>query len=101
MQLITCWIGCVTYVRMSLSLDINMIFIDEVDMDISNNELDDTLDCILDVTDGVDQEWKTVEDDNIVQNGSLEIEKTKTYYFLIKEYTKWIKNLEKAGLCYI
>ena len=48
---------------MSIQPDINAFFdiderIDEVDMDISENEVNNMLDSILDVTNGVGHVWK-------------------------------------------
>ncbi len=44
--------------------------------------------------------WEAVDDD-IIQEGTSETERTKTYYFPVGEYAKWIKDLEKAGLKYV
>ncbi|CAG8774165.1 16397_t:CDS:2 [Cetraspora pellucida] len=88
---------------MLLLLDINAIFdIEEEDMiisDGSNYELDNVLDSILDVTDGIGQTWKTRDDNNTTNNKS-ETEKFKTYDLPVSEYLEWIKNLEKEGLSY-
>ncbi|CAG8694186.1 677_t:CDS:1 [Cetraspora pellucida] len=70
---------------------------EEVDMDISDNELDNTLDSILDASDGVGQVWEVVDDD---LEETSEAEKVKTYHLSVNKYTEWIKNLKKIGLSY-
>jgi hypothetical protein len=89
--------------KADVPFDIEAIFdINEVaDMDISDNELDDTLDRILDATDGVGQMWEIVDDYNTMNEGLQEIERVKTYSFPVAEYEKWIKDLGKAGLNYV
>ncbi|KAF0442098.1 hypothetical protein F8M41_003712 [Gigaspora margarita] len=85
-----------------LPIDINAIFdIDEEsDMDISDNEIDDALDRIMDATDGVGEMWEMQDDDDILQD-SHNTEKSKTFHLSADSYEEWIKNLEKAGLSYI
>ncbi|CAI2191671.1 13309_t:CDS:1, partial [Funneliformis geosporum] len=65
------------------------------DMDISENEFDDVLDHVLDATDGIGQEWEAL-NDGILQEGTSETKRTKTYYLPLGEYAQWIKTLEKS-----
>ncbi|RIB04219.1 hypothetical protein C2G38_2222975 [Gigaspora rosea] len=86
--------------------DINTIFdiyeeVEEIDIDVSENDMDITLDSILDATDSVGHMWEAVEDDKMVPEGLLESERVKTYSLPLDEYVTWIKNLEKAGLSYV
>src|SRR2546423_1638056 len=87
---------------MSIPPNINAIFnideeVEEVDMDLSDNDID----FILDATDGVGHVWEGVEDDNTMSEETSETERMKTHLLPVDEYTNWIKDLEKAGLSYV
>ncbi|CAG8466390.1 11998_t:CDS:1, partial [Racocetra fulgida] len=69
------------------------------DMNISDHELDDTINRIMDATDGVGEIWE-MENDDISQD-SQNGEKSKTNNIPVDSYEAWQKNLEKAGLSYI
>lgn len=81
---------------MSIPPDINAIFDideenDEVNMDISDSDIDNMLDSILDATNGVDHTWEEVEGDDTIS----ESKRFKTYSLPVEEYIKWIKGLER------
>ncbi|CAG8785596.1 24904_t:CDS:1, partial [Cetraspora pellucida] len=86
----------------SMTVDINTIFdIDEdSDMDISDHEIDDALNMIMNATDGIGETWEMKNDDETPQN-SQSIERSKTFYLSVNTYQEWITNLEKAGLSYL
>lgn len=91
---------------MLILLDIDAIFdieeeVDEVDMGVSNSDVDNILDSILDATDGVGHTWESVEDDNLIPEDMPDKDQFKIYSFPIEEYMDWIKSLEKAGLSYV
>ncbi|CAG8456539.1 6767_t:CDS:2 [Cetraspora pellucida] len=67
-------------------IDINAIFdIDKKsDINISNNELDNILNRIINATDSVKEDLNN-------------IEKSKTFHLPVDSYEEWIKNLKKAG----
>ncbi|CAG8649916.1 10549_t:CDS:1, partial [Cetraspora pellucida] len=67
--------------------------------DNSDNGLNDMLNQILDATDSVGQVSER-QDNDIIQQESSETERFKTYYLSVKEYTEWIRNLERARLSY-
>src|SRR2546426_1180896 len=90
---------------MLISTDINAFFdidavdkkSDEIDMNVSNSDVDNMLDSILDATIGISHIWKEVDDDNTIPESKI----FKTHFFPVEEYIYWIKGLEKAGLSYI
>ena len=47
---------------------------------------DDDIDFILDTTGGVGHEWKGVEDDDTILEGSKEAKQMKTYQIPVEEY---------------
>src|SRR3989337_1706944 len=85
---------------MLISLDIDAIFdieeeVDEVDMDVSNSDVDNILDSILDATDGVGHTWESMEDDNLIPEDMSDKDQFKTYSFPVEEYMDWIKVLKR------
>ncbi|KAF0506305.1 hypothetical protein F8M41_019155 [Gigaspora margarita] len=96
-----------------LPIDIDTIFDieKEFDMDISDKEIDDALDRIIDATDSVTllfdfffvvfgKMWEMQENDKTTQNPH-NTKKSKIFYLFANSYEEWIKNLEKAELSYI
>ncbi|RIB01784.1 hypothetical protein C2G38_2229680 [Gigaspora rosea] len=94
-----------------LPIDIDAIFdIDEEsDMDISDqlgakpdisdSEMDDALDRIMDATDGVGEMWEMQDNDETPQD-LHNTEKSNPFHLPADSYEEWIKNLEKAELSY-
>ncbi|KAF0428721.1 hypothetical protein F8M41_005831 [Gigaspora margarita] len=86
--------------------DINTIFdiheeAEEMDTDLSQADMDNVFDTILNATDGIGHEWELIEDDNVASERTSEPERVKSYSLPVDGYKTWIQNLESAGLRYV